>query len=61
MKNLKYILKEKQILKSIYVENKLINLDVINEYGADTFRLYELFMGDFEKAALWSTSSMMEF
>ena len=32
--------------------------DVINEYGADTFRLYELFMGDFEKAAPWSTSSI---
>ncbi len=32
--------------------------DIINEYGADTFRLYEMFMGDFEKAAPWSNSSI---
>ena len=29
--------------------------DVIAEYGADTLRLYEMFIGDFEKAAPWST------
>lgn len=32
--------------------------DVVNEYGADTLRLYEMFIGDFEKAAPWNTSSM---
>ena len=32
--------------------------DVVNEYGADTLRLYEMFIGDFEKSAPWSTSSM---
>ena len=32
--------------------------DVIREYGADTLRLYEMFMGDFEKAAPWSQSSI---
>lgn len=32
--------------------------DVVNEYGADTMRLYEMFIGDFEKAAPWSTSSI---
>ncbi|MEE0840436.1 MAG: leucine--tRNA ligase [Acutalibacteraceae bacterium] len=32
--------------------------DIINEYGADTMRLYEMFIGDFEKAAPWSTSSI---
>lgn len=32
--------------------------DVIKEYGADTLRLYEMFVGDFEKAAPWSTSSI---
>jgi leucyl-tRNA synthetase len=32
--------------------------DVIQEYGADTLRLYEMFVGDFEKAAPWSTSSI---
>jgi len=32
--------------------------DIVNEYGADTLRLYEMFIGDFEKAAPWSTSSV---
>ena len=32
--------------------------DVVNEYGADVLRLYVLFMGDYEKAAPWSDSSV---
>ena len=32
--------------------------DIIREYGADTMRLYEMFIGDFEKAAPWSSSSI---
>ena len=32
--------------------------DVIAEYGADTLRMYEMFIGDFEKAAPWNTSSI---
>ncbi len=32
--------------------------DIVNEYGADTMRLYEMFIGDFEKAAPWSSSSI---
>ncbi len=32
--------------------------DIVNEYGSDTFRLYEMFMGDFQKAAPWSQSSI---
>ena len=32
--------------------------DVVNEYGADTLRLYEMFIGDFEKAAPWSTKGI---
>ncbi len=32
--------------------------DIVAEYGADTMRLYEMFMGDFEKAAPWSQSSI---
>jgi leucyl-tRNA synthetase len=32
--------------------------EVIDEYGADTLRLYEMFVGDFEKAAPWSKSSI---
>ncbi len=32
--------------------------DVVNEYGADTLRLYIMFIGDFEKAAPWSSASI---
>lgn len=37
----------------------VINPDeVVKEYGADTLRLYEMFIGDFEKTAPWSPSSI---
>jgi leucyl-tRNA synthetase len=32
--------------------------DVISEYGADGLRLYEMFVGDFEKVAPWSTTGI---
>ena len=32
--------------------------DVVDEYGADVLRTYVLFMGDYEKAAPWSKSSV---
>ncbi len=32
--------------------------EIVGEYGADTTRLYEMFMGDFEKSAPWSSSSI---
>ena len=32
--------------------------DVIAEYGADTMRTYIIFIGDFEKAASWSTNAV---
>ncbi len=32
--------------------------DIVNEYGADTLRVYEMFIGDFEKAAPWSSASI---
>ena len=32
--------------------------DIVNQYGADTMRLYEMFIGDFEKAAPWSSTSI---
>ena len=32
--------------------------EIVQTYGADTMRLYEMFMGDFEKAAPWSPSSI---
>ena len=32
--------------------------DIVREYGADTLRVYEMFIGDFEKAAPWSSASI---
>ncbi|SCI97878.1 Leucine--tRNA ligase [uncultured Ruminococcus sp.] len=32
--------------------------EIVDEYGADTMRLYEMFIGDFEKAAPWSEASI---
>ncbi len=32
--------------------------DIVNEFGADTLRVYEMFIGDFEKAAPWSSASI---
>ena len=32
--------------------------DVIREYGADTMRMYVMFIGDFEKAATWSPKAV---
>lgn len=32
--------------------------EIVEEYGADTMRMYEMFIGDFEKAAPWSPSSI---
>lgn len=32
--------------------------DIVREYGADTLRVYEMFMGDYETDAPWSTDSL---
>ena len=32
--------------------------DVVNEYGADTLRVYEMFMGPFDQTAPWSVDSI---
>ena len=32
--------------------------DVVKEYGADTLRLYEMFMGPFDQAIAWDTKSL---
>lgn len=32
--------------------------DVVKEFGADTLRLYEMFVGDFEKAAPWQENGI---
>ncbi len=32
--------------------------DIVNEYGADTFRLYEMFIGAFDQATPWSMNGV---
>ena len=32
--------------------------DIVEEFGADTFRVYEMFMGPFDQAASWSMESI---
>ncbi len=32
--------------------------DIVRDYGADTMRLYEMFIGDFEQAAPWNPQSI---
>ena len=32
--------------------------DIVNEYGADILRVYEMFMGDYQSDAPWSTDSL---
>lgn len=32
--------------------------DIVEEYGADTFRTYEMFIGDFEKSVPWSENGV---
>jgi leucyl-tRNA synthetase len=32
--------------------------DIVEEYGADTLRVYEMFMGDYQQDAPWSTESL---
>ena len=40
-------------------KGNVINPDnIINEYGADVLRTYEMFIGDYEKDAAWSTNGL---
>lgn len=40
-------------------KGNVINPDsIVDEYGADTLRLYEMFMGDYEQDAPWNTDSL---
>ena len=32
--------------------------DIVNEFGSDTFRVYEMFMGPFDQVAAWSMESI---
>ena len=40
-------------------KGNVVNPDeIVNQYGADTMRIYEMFIGDFEQAAPWSTKGI---
>jgi len=40
-------------------KGNVVNPDeIVDQFGADTLRLYEMFIGDFEKSAPWSPSSI---
>ncbi len=50
---------EHPVVKMSKSLGNVVNPDeIINEYGADTMRLYEMFIGDFEKAAPWNPASI---
>ncbi|GMB10822.1 MAG: leucine--tRNA ligase [Candidatus Improbicoccus devescovinae] len=40
-------------------ENVIDPTDIVKKYGADAFRLYILFIGDFEQAVLWNSGSIL--
>ena len=45
--------------KMIKSKGNVINPDdIVNEYGADTLRVYEMFMGDYQQDAPWSVESL---
>lgn len=52
------ILGEGNVKMSKSLGNVINPDEIVETYGADTMRLYEMFMGDFEKAAPWSSSSI---
>ncbi|MBQ1413040.1 MAG: leucine--tRNA ligase [Clostridia bacterium] len=52
------ILGEGNVKMSKSLGNVINPDEIVDTYGADTLRLYEMFMGDFEKAAPWSSSSI---
>ncbi|PIW36295.1 MAG: leucine--tRNA ligase [Candidatus Kerfeldbacteria bacterium CG15_BIG_FIL_POST_REV_8_21_14_020_45_12] len=58
LRNQGMILGEDHQKMSKSVGNVINPDDVVNEYGADTLRLYEMFMGPFEDTKPWSTKSI---
>ena len=51
---------QRQIEKMSKSKYNVVNPDdVVAEYGADTLRLYEMFMGPFEQTVVWDTKSIL--
>jgi leucyl-tRNA synthetase len=59
LKNQGIILGEDGVKMSKSRGNVINPDDVINQYGADTMRLYEMFMGPFEDVKPWSTKGII--
>jgi leucyl-tRNA synthetase len=53
-----YILGEDGVKMSKSRGNIVTPDEIVPEYGADTFRLFEMFIGDFEKTANWSSRAI---
>ena len=53
------ILAEGGVKMSKSIGNTIDPKDIVNSYGADTLRIYEMFMGPFDQAVSWSTESII--
>ena len=53
------ILAEGGVKMSKSIGNTVDPKDIVNSYGADTLRIYEMFMGPFDQAVTWSTESII--
>ena len=53
------ILAEGGVKMSKSIGNTIDPKDIVNSYGADTLRVYEMFMGPFDQAVSWSTESII--
>ncbi len=54
LRNVGLILAEDKAKMSKSKGNVINPDDIVNEYGADTFRMYEMFIGPFDEAASWN-------
>lgn len=52
------ILGEGNVKMSKSLGNVINPLEIVDEFGADTLRAYEMFIGDFEKSAAWSEAGV---
>lgn len=53
------ILAEGGVKMSKSIGNTIDPKDIVNLYGADTLRIYEMFIGPFDQAVSWSTDSII--
>ncbi len=53
------ILAEGGVKMSKSIGNTIDPKDIVSSYGADTLRIYEMFMGPFDQAVTWSTESII--